>query len=358
MNIVFRVDASTLIGVGHIMRCLTLAEELRVRGSNIHFVCRNHSGNLNDLLRQRGMLLTVLPSQSIWKLVGDEYHTWLGASQLEDAEQTIGTFKGCQPDWLIIDHYGIDVEWERRIYPHIGQLMVIDDLTNRHHVCDVLLDQNYSSNREQCYVNLVSNKCKLLVGPRYTLLRPEYAEYRKNQGSRNGEIQSVLVYFGGSDLQNMTGLTLTSLTQPELLSLEVDVVIGANNKHRLGLEKQASERPRTRIHGPKTHLAGIMANADLSVGAGGATTWERMCLGLPSIVICVAENQRSISEGLAREGLIEFIGDAGEVTEKNIASAIKLLAGDRSRMLAFTAKTQLLVDGMGAVRIADILTKS
>lgn len=358
MNIVFRVDASTRIGVGHIMRCLTLAEELHVRGSSIHFVCRDHSGNLNNLLRQKGMLVTALPSQSICKLVGDEYYTWLGASQLEDAEQTIATFKGSQPDWLVIDHYGIDVEWERRIYPHIGQLMVIDDLANRQHVCDVLLDQNYSSNREQCYVNLVSNNCKLQVGPRYALLRPEYAAYRKSQGSRKGGIQSVLVYFGGSDLQNMTGLTLAALTHLELLSLDVDVVIGANNLHRPALEKQASERPRTRIHGPKTHLAGMMANADLSVGAGGATTWERMCLGLPSIVICVAENQRAVSEGLAQEGLIEYIGDAGEVTEKNMACAIKLLAGDRSRMLAFTAKTQLLVDGMGAARIADILTKN
>jgi spore coat polysaccharide biosynthesis predicted glycosyltransferase SpsG len=156
----------------------------------------------------------------------------------------------------------------------------------------------------------------------------------------------------------MTGLTLAALTQPELLSLEVDVVIGINNQHRLGLKKQAAERPRTRIHGLKTHLAGMMANSDLSVGAGGATTWERMCLGLPSIVICIAENQRSVSEILAQEGLIEFIGDAGEVTEKNIACAIKLLAGDRRRMLAFAAKTQLLVDGMGAVRIADILIKN
>lgn len=355
MNIIFRVDASARMGVGHTMRCLTLAEAMRAHGSEVHFVCREHPGNLNDLLRQKGMLVTALPAQSISELVGDGYAAWLGTAQIEDAEQTIAALKGAKPDWLVVDHYGIDVEWERLLGPHIGQLMVIDDLANRHHVCDVLLDQNYSCEREKCYAGLVPDTCKLLVGPSYALLRPEYAEYRKMLGSRDGEGKTVLVFFGGSDLQNMTGLALKVLTYPELRSLEVDVVIGANNPHRQALERQASRRPRTRVYGPRSHLADLMAHADLSIGAGGATTWERMCLGLPSIVISVADNQRPVSEGLAHAGLIEYIGDASEVLDIKLAGAIKQLIEDRNRRLAFAAKTQLLVDGLGTARIADVL---
>jgi UDP-2,4-diacetamido-2,4,6-trideoxy-beta-L-altropyranose hydrolase len=355
MNIVFRVDASARMGVGHIMRCLTLAEEMRARGSEVHFVCREHPGNLNDLLRQKGMLVTALPAQSLSESADDDYAAWLGETQAVDAGQTVAALKGVKPDWLVVDHYSIDVEWERLLSSHIGQLMVIDDLANRQHDCDVLLDQNYSVEREKCYAGLVPDTCKLLVGPRYALLRPEYAAHRKSQVSQNGGSQTVLVYFGGSDLQNMTGLTLNVLTYPELCSLDVDVVIGANNPHRLALEKQATRRPRTRIHGSRPHLADLMARADLSVGAGGATTWERMCLGLPSIVMSVADNQRSVSEGLAQAGLIEYIGDASEVRDIELAAAIKQLIENRNQRLAFAVKTQLLVDGLGTVRIADIL---
>ena len=361
-QIVFRTDASLKMGTGHVMRCLTLADALQAGGAQCHFICREHPGNLIAHILKRGFTVSVLPAASETLSTNEmdietqpNYEEWLGADWEIDAKQTKSSVSAIEIDWLIVDHYAIDARWEQVLRPLCPKLMVIDDLANRQHVCDVLLDQNYSGDREQCYSSLVPNACKLLVGPRYALLHPEYVAYRNSQVSRNVGNQTVLVFFGGSDLQNMTGFTLNVLTQSELCSLNVDVVIGANNPHRMVLEKQVSGRSRTRIHGPRPHLADLMAQADLSVGAGGATTWERMCLGLPSIVMSVAENQRSVSEALAQAGLIEYIGDVSEVNAIGLAGTIKQLIEDRNRMLAFASKTQLLVDGLGTARIADIL---
>ena len=347
LHIAFRTDASLQIGTGHVMRCLTLADQLRSEGAKVAFICRDLPDGMFELLHARGYRSAKLPLVEAGKYL-----------QTLDAEESIKASKLLFPkgmDWLVVDHYELDATWEHMLRPHARKCMVIDDLANRQHDCDLLLDQNYSNAREQCYAGLVPSTCNLLVGPRYALLRPEYAAYRKSQGLRNEECQTVLVFFGGSDQQNMTGFTLNVLTYPELRSLDVDVVIGANNPHRLTLEMQASERPRTRIHGPRPHLADLMAQSDLSIGAGGATTWERMCLGLPSIVISVADNQRSVSEGLAEAGLIEYIGDASEVRDIELAAAIKQLIENRNQRFAFAAQTQLLVDGLGTLRIADVL---
>ena len=276
MNVVFRVDASARMGIGHIMRCLALAGALRERGAQLRFICRVHNGNLISLLQQKAIPVSVLPTPAINDTTsGEDYAAWLGVTQAEDAEQTIAALNGGKPDWLVVDHYGLNEEWEKRLRPHVNQLMVIDDLANRHHDCDLLLDQNYSTEGEQRYAGLVPRTSKLLVGPRYALLRPEYAEYRKSLLDRGARVKRVLVFFGGTDPQNMTGMTLDALSNQDLNHLEVDVVVGANNPHRKSIEQQVLDRPLTILHKPRTHLADLMAKADLSLGAGGVSTWNR-----------------------------------------------------------------------------------
>ena len=356
MNVVFRVDASADMGTGHLMRCLTLAETLHERGTQTRFICREHKGNLIPLLQQKTMPVTMLPLPTAGDTTpSEDYAAWLSVTQAEDAGQTIEALNGEKPDWLVVDHYGLDVTWEQRLRPHVSKLMVIDDLANRHHDCDVLLDQNYSAEGERRYGGLVADACRLLVGPRYALLRPEYVAYRRTLRTRDGEIRRVLVFFGGSDPHNITRLALEGLSAPEFQHLEVDVVVGANNPHRVALEEQVLARPLTNLYGFRPHLADLIAQADLAIGAGGVTTWERMCLGLPSLVVNIADNQRPACESLARAELIQYIGDFRKARTTDLVDALKKWIGNRERLLACATQNQFLVDGLGALRLAEVL---
>lgn len=356
MKVVFRVDASARMGIGHLMRCLTLAESLRKRNVQIRFVCREHTGNLITLLQQKAMPVTVLPAPAVSDTAsGENYAAWLGVTQAEDAEQTIKALSGEKPHWLVVDHYGLDVEWEQRLRPHTNRLMVIDDLANRHHDCDVLLDQNYSAEGERRYAGLVPDTCKLLVGPRYALLRPEYAAYRKTLRTREGQVARVLVFFGGSDPQNMTGVALEALSHTELHHLGVDVVIGANNPHREALVKKTAEMAQATIYGLRPHLADLMAQADLAIGAGGATTWERLCLGLPSLVVSIAENQVPSCAALHYSRLIDYLGYQDDVDAAGVSNEIIHMIGNPGRLVAMSLAGQALVGGCGADIINDTL---
>lgn len=356
MKVVFRADASSRMGIGHLMRCLTLAEALRNRGVETHFICRAHLGNMVELLQRQAMPVTVLPaSGQLPNVNSEDYATWLGVTQAEDADQTIQALHGDRPDWLVVDHYGLDADWEQRLRPHTAKLMVIDDLANPPHDCDLLLNQNYSTGGENRYKDLVSENCRLLLGPRYALLRPEYAAYRRTLRPRDGMVRRVLVFFGGSDPHNMTKLALEALSAPEFQHLEVDVVVGVNNAHRAALEEQVLVRPLTNLYGSRSHLADLMAHADLAIGAGGGATWERMCLGLPSHVVSIADNQRPACEALARAELIQYIGSFKDVRFKDLVEALERSIGNRERLLACSTQNQLLVDGLGALRLAEVL---
>jgi len=356
VKVVFRVDASASMGIGHLMRCLTLAESLRQRGVHMHFICREHAGNLVALLQQKVMPVTKLPAPAVSETTyGEDYAAWLGVTQAEDAEQTIEVLKVEKPDWLVVDHYGLDAEWEQRLRPHVNKLMVIDDLANRRHDCDVLLDQNYSTEGEQRYTGLVPDTCKLLVGPRYALLRPEYTAHRKTLRTRDGQVRRVLVFFGGTDPQNVTGMALEILSRPDLKYLDVDIVIGANNPHRKTIEQQVLRRPHTTLYESRPHLADLMTQADLALGAGGTTTWERLCLGLPSLVVSIAENQVASCVALHRSHLIDYLGYQDKVDATGFFHEIINMIGNHGRLVEMSLAGQALVDGLGTAIINETL---
>jgi UDP-2,4-diacetamido-2,4,6-trideoxy-beta-L-altropyranose hydrolase len=360
MKVVFRVDASSYIGTGHLMRCLSLAEALRERGVQAQFICRSHKGHLISLLQKKAMPVTILPVivNSIETMDGD-YHAWLGSTQEEDAKQSIAALSGEKVDWLVIDHYGLDIEWEQQLRSHTNKLMVIDDLANRRHDCDILLDQNYSSeDGKSRYAELVSRACKQLLGPHYALLPHEYAIYRKTMRARDRKVDRVLVYFGGSDPHNVTALVLEALSSPQLRHLELDVVIGPNNPHIKALEIQSRERSRTKIYGSRPHLADLMAQADLAIGAGGTSTWERMCLGLPTLIISIAENQLPASIALAKAKLIDYAGHFSNIKIDHLTQLLLNLIHDQERLHELTLENQALVDGLGALRLVEEMIPS
>ena len=204
MRLIIRADASIEMGSGHVMRCLALAEELKKNGFDITFITRAHEGNLNGLISDKGMKVAELSapdsrSAPVGNGCSDDCAEWLGVTQEQDARETINALGKTIPYWLIVDHYGLDELWEKTIRPHVKKIMVIDDLANRHHDCEMLLDQNWFDDKESRYRGLVPAGCTQLFGPEYALLRPEFAEARKNLKPRTGEVKRIFVFFGGAD---------------------------------------------------------------------------------------------------------------------------------------------------------------
>jgi UDP-2,4-diacetamido-2,4,6-trideoxy-beta-L-altropyranose hydrolase len=355
MKVAFRVDASNDIGIGHVMRCLTLADILMERGAEVQFLCSDHPGNMAALLRQRSIEVELLPrpaGANEFKNAAD-YSNWLGATQPEDAERTIRALRGQHLDWLIVDHYALDAEWESQLRPHANNVLAIDDLANRRHDCDVLVDQNYSSSAEDRYRGLLSAGGRAWLGPYFAMLRPEFRRARRSPRTRDGAVRRILIFFGGSDPLNLTGLAIEALCKPEFRSLQVDVVVGINNPHRHSLEESAGRRPHTSIYGPQLHLADLMAQADLSIGAGGVTTWERMCAGLPSIVVSIADNQRPACNSLAEAGLIFYPGHCDAIQFSDLVSSIRSVLAQPDAMAKMSIRNLLTVDGWGAARIVE-----
>ena len=357
--ILIRCDASFSIGSGHVMRCRTLARELQRRGAQVSFLCRRQPGDLITLLEQEFTVLP-LPELSLSAAQGlqgrELYGAWLGCSQEHDAADCLQALAQAgirSASWLVVDHYGLDAAWETQLLAGLAgdaapRLLVIDDLADRAHRADLLLDQNFFGEATDArYAGLVPEHCRQLLGPHYALLGPEYAQLHPLVVPRT-ELRRVLVFFGGVDPDNLTGRALEALMDPPLADLAVDVVLGLQSPHRQAVDELVSRRSHTTLHGPLPSLAGLIARADLAIGAGGATTWERACLGLPSLVVAIASNQLPFSEALDHAGHLQLLGDGASVTAEQIRSALLARMTEPKPEKAAPA----LTDGWGALRLA------
>ena len=352
MNIVFRVDSSTQIGSGHLMRCLTLANELRRCGSVVTFVSRTHEGNLLERLEQEGHEVHKLPMPQKNNSIVTGYETWLGVTPEQDALDTLAVLEGQRYDWLVVDHYALDHRWEKALRVKADKIMVIDDLANRTHDCDLLLDQNYFGvGAERRYDNKLSVSTQCLLGPKFALLQPEYAQLRAVLIPKSKIFKRVLIFFGGVDLENQTSNVLTALMSSELNYLSVDVVIGSNYPNLKNLEAQAAKRGNVTFHQGLPTLAPLMMQADLVIGAGGSTTWERMCLGCPALVISLAENQVLGAHALSVDGFQVLLGAGGALASKDWKRALTTLIKTPDVLMALSSKAKSLVDGLGCKRV-------
>jgi UDP-2,4-diacetamido-2,4,6-trideoxy-beta-L-altropyranose hydrolase len=224
--------------------------------------------------------------------------------------------------WLIVDHYGLDRRWEERLRPLVKSILVIDDLADRPHDCDLLLDQNLGGDRAGRYDKLVPARCRRLIGPRYALLRREFRDARAGLRGRDGSLRRILVFFGGSDPSGETLKTLDALTVLNRKDLAVDVVVGASNPRQDEVRSRCAALPNTAFHSQISTMAALMAQADLAVGAGGTANWERCFLGLPAITIIIAGNQQASTDALAAAGAVRNLGRSEDVTRDHIAAAL------------------------------------
>ena len=357
--ILIRCDASLSIGSGHVMRCRTLARELQRRGAAVTFLCRRQAGDLIVLLEQEFAVLPLpeLPLLATAGLAGRAlYQAWLGCSQEQDAADSLQALDlACtgHADWLVVDHYGLDASWERLLLAgQAGEappkLLVIDDLADRPHQADLLLDQNFFGEAtEHRYQDLLPKHCRQLLGPQYALLGLEYAQLHPVVPVRT-ELRRLLVFFGGVDPDNLTSRTLEALLDPALAHLAVDVVLGCQSPHLQEVADLVAQRPFTTLHEPLPSLAGLIARADLAIGAGGTTTWERACLKLPSLVVAIAENQLPFAETLHQAGHLQLVGEEARVSAEQIRSALF------ARIIDFAPQEAggELTDGRGVSRLA------
>lgn len=362
MNFAFRVDASTQIGTGHVMRCLTLAEELRRQGHTCVFICRDHPGHLGKLISTRNFLvhlLTIGDEQEHHHEVAYEnaHAKWLQVSWRTDALQTLSVLEGhAQFDWLIVDHYAIDSKWEQLLASKVHKLMVIDDLLDRPHRCDILLDQNVlDTAAETRYKELVNPSCQLLLGPHYALLAPEYGSFARSLPERDGSISRILIFVSGSDPHHLTERYLQAVSNDALHHLSVDVVIGKNHPTPAVVRQLATKRPNTRVYADLPSLAALMVRADLMLGAGGTTNWERLCLGLNSLVTSVAYNQQAINEQLASRGLIEFLQSVEDLTEEKISTELRFVLSNSNHLAEQSRTMRAAVDGLGVAKVIQLM---
>lgn len=327
---VFRVDASTEMGIGHLMRCLTLAGRLHARAGHIHFITRLLPDVLRAQVLAAGYEMHQLPrrSQDGVSSEGPAHAAWLGASWQEDARQTaevIADIGGA--DVLVVDHYAIDRRWEQCLREQVRWICVIDDLADRPHDCDVLLDQNYFLTPELRYQGLVPSECRLLLGPGQSLLREEFRREQKRLRQRDGQIRRVLIFYGGADPDNLTGFTLNALKPFMGGELEIDIAVGALNPHIASLSDFCNGHPFCHLHVQTDRMAELMAAADLAFGACGTASWERCAMGLPAIVMVFAHNQLAPTRALAEAGVVLNLGDAASVSAADLADAFLQLRG-------------------------------
>lgn len=357
-HIAFRTDASSQIGTGHFMRCLTLADALKQRGADILFISRHLPEHLRDMLAAKGMDFASLDNNNaIAPPTDDLAHAhWLGTSQMQDAHATVQVLSGQSCDWLVVDHYALDARWESVLRRTAKQIMVIDDIADRRHDCDVLLDQNFYADMQARYSGKVPAHCRLLLGPRYVLLRDEFRKLHEQIEPRKGPVRRLLVFFGGVDADNYTGLAIEALSEIGVSDLHVDVVIGAQHPCREQIEVACVQHGFV-CHVQTDRMAELMAAADLAVGAGGSSTWERCCLGLPTLAFCTADNQQKQIADAAQKGFLyapSFGTDLIAVVKNHITA---LFENDHLRCL-ISSRAMSAVDGRGVLRIIGNLSCS
>ena len=347
MKIVFRVDASIPIGSGHVMRCLALADEAKRRGAETLFICRELPHSLRQNLIEK--------KHSVQILALDSTSTPGESVQKKDAYATAAVLTGCPPpDWIVVDHYQLDIEWEIIVRQSCKYILVIDDLADRTHDCDLLVDQNFSADNSR-YKSLVPPNTRILLGPAYALLRPEFALARRQTRLRTGVVNRVFVCFGGTDPANHTAAALKAL-EPHYHKLEkIDVIIGTANPHLEKIRALCRKQKIICLHAPAKDIPSLLVSADLAIGAGGTMHWERACLGVPTLAFGIADNQKKGIEALSEAGYLFGVAEMLTPNQGLMSAWMKAVLTNPSLLVGIAKRSYSLVDGMGVSRVLSEL---
>ena len=313
MNIIFRVDSSSKIGTGHLMRCLVLAEKLKDRNCNIIFICKNYNGNISDIIVNKGFKLYLIEQE---------------CCDYKEVRNIIIKLNK-QIDWLIIDNYNLDLEFEIHMKNIIKKIMVIDDFANRYYFCNMLLNQNLYNNPVGKYKLMVPHNCKMFLGLEYLLLRDEFKNIKRE--IKHYSIRNILVSFGGTDNENETTKVLEGLRP--LQNININVVVGSSNINKYTIKYLCYKYNYNYLE-QINNMAELINKSDLAIGAGGISLWERCYLGLPSIVSILADNQKDGVEISDKLGCIVNLSWYGNVKSEDYYNAILNLTSDKLKNMS------------------------
>lgn len=357
MRVAFRADANSQIGTGHLMRCLALADQIRALGGECTFLCREPGlGMLGNRIENSGHRLV---SWGNGREVADpdlqatDIHPWLPGGWQQDAGICLERLSGQRHDWLVVDHYAIDGRWEESVGQAVDRILAIDDVADRPHFCDILLDQNLVPGMNRRYEGLLPQKARTLLGPRYALLRPDFVKLGLVRG-KSVTPPRLLVMYGGADPQDLTLRTVRILTALQWAS-GADVVVGPLYANVDKLRSLLGAMDGMALHSPAWNIAELMNNAGLALGSPGVTSWERCACSLPSLTIAQADNQEAIGVGLQEVGAHCYLGRAESVSDDEIARALMRLAADPQGLADMSRRAADVTDGAGAGRVAQVM---
>lgn len=340
-----RTDVGQGIGYGHLIRTLSLADQLIQRGAEVTVAMRAPSDS--DLTRVRGTGAKVRLMPSLRTEGGAHGSVLPDVLQHLDAQDALGDQIAVW-DAIVVDHYALDVEWETAVRGRTRKLVVIDDLANRQHRADVLIDHNwYGPDTETRYSNLLNGDALQLLGPRYCLLNIAYSELRKTRPPVRQPPRTVLINFGGTDVASQTLVAATSAL--DATQMDVEIAIGSSALLNDDLVSLARAEPRISLNIAVPNMAQILGRVDLVVGASGTGTWERFCMRVPSIVTTVSESQSGVTRALAKAGVCTWLGVASEVVAEDYTEALMNATARNAPV------PPPVVDGHGSARIAMVI---
>lgn len=347
-KILIRCDSSILIGSGHLTRCLNLAISLREYGFELSFACRYLEGNLIKLLEEKQFKVIALKAPES-TISGSIYDKWRGVSLESEISEFSAICHQYQPEWVIVDHYGLSIEWEKCVKGLGIKLFVIDDIF-RTHYCDALLDQNFHLEHES-KLNLENKDTVKFLGPRYTLLSDQFRTTPIPHRTFEN-VENVLVFFGGTDPDGETLNFLNSIMGKT--NYKFQIVVGQSNPHIPEIKVLCSKDSNFYLHVQISNMAELMVRSDIFIGAGGSTTWERCFLGLPAICVTIAENQVEISNSLQEAGIHVYLGKSGEISKEIYIESLNSLSKNSELQKQFSHNSLALGVGSLTNHIYDL----
>lgn len=364
MNVTFRCDSSISIGIGHVMRCLTLANALKIQGVKCSFICRRHEGNIISLIEKQGFIVYQLTSNSVFHRPYSKsgHLSWLGISQEQDAKECTFILNQIKPDWLIIDHYALDSTWEKTLRPYCKKIMVLDDLADRNHECDLLLDQSIGRQQSD-YRNYLPLKTKLLLAPKYLLLRKPFLDTAlKSKESRPRKvIKNVFISMGGMDNHNYISQILLAIIDLHKESpISVNIIISSQAPHINEIHSLQKQLPfHINIYDKcvAEDLADFMMKADIAISASGFTSYELVCMHVPTLLIPLSDIQYKVAKELVKFAPVYIL----DFKTKNIENEIKRKVFSIVKLTEFykDIKNQshecFYIDGKGLQRVIQCL---
>ena len=354
MDVFIRTDLSLEIGTGHAMRCLSLSKELKKHNINTKFIFRDYKDGTRNFIEQ------IFPNAYFVKgplkkknYQKDGEYRWNKSSQIDDAKQTKKILNKFNVDWLIIDHYSIDKSWESIVQASVKNILVIDDLHDRDHVCNALTDPSMNIMNHKIYKRRVNKHADLLLGNKYALIDPKYLKYRSKVRKKNFSNPRILIFFGGIDIEDYTYQATEFIAESKIKHRGVDVIVGSNYNNKSKL-KALCKKHKFNLVIQTNKMHEFINNCDIAIGSGGTSTWERCALGLPAFVYPIANNQRELVRIASKDALV-FSPNHDKDFNKFLNMHLLSFIQNKSMLEYLSKKSFSSIDAKGCMRISNYM---